>query len=207
MSSRSQDSAFDIDTFRARTQNVIRDSSPAPHARRRTETDFAAVGALFDRRASEPRPRSLDLSEGEETARNSQQLAFRAELLSNADAVVAGGRIPSRSPSTPTPTRRHLTSYIQPSDMIQVRRDRMRSRRRRHHRGTFLIRYVTSRRLRPAAVRGRGHGATREAASRHVGLIFLCSPWVTGSISSFVPVRSRWLSHSRPSVRFPRTSS
>jgi lysozyme family protein len=49
----------------------------------------------------------------------------RAELFSDADAVAAGDTMPRRSPATtPTPTHPHYGSYIQPSDMVQVRESR-----------------------------------------------------------------------------------
>ncbi|KAF2441267.1 hypothetical protein P171DRAFT_434943 [Karstenula rhodostoma CBS 690.94] len=138
MSSKSQDSVFNLDTFHARTQHTVRDPSPDVPANKRAETDFVALGAAFwDRREFDSRPNSLDLSEGEETPRDVVQMTERAELFSDADAVVAGDTLLRRSPATPTPTQPNYGPYIQPSDIAQVRerRDRKTGRGRRPHRG------------------------------------------------------------------------
>ncbi|KAJ4344498.1 uncharacterized protein N0V89_012241 [Didymosphaeria variabile] len=141
MSPGSLDSAFDMDKFQSRTQHIARDPSPDAQANGRAETDFAAVGAAFwYRRESEPRPRSLDLSEGEDIAQDPLQMTKRAELFSDADAVVAGNTVPSRSPATPTPTQPHRGSYIQLSDLAQVRkiRDRKGQTIRRRNQDTTI---------------------------------------------------------------------
>ncbi|KAL5379052.1 hypothetical protein DPSP01_008687 [Paraphaeosphaeria sporulosa] len=131
MSPKSQDSEFDLERFQARTQHTVRDPSPDGSANEHAETDLAALGAAFwGRRESDSRPDSLDLSEGEEIARDGVRMTERAELLSDADAVVAGDAVLRRSPATPTPTQTKHGAYIQPSDMIQVREIRGRRARR-----------------------------------------------------------------------------
>ncbi|KAL5395479.1 hypothetical protein PMIN06_004200 [Paraphaeosphaeria minitans] len=138
MSPESRDSEFDLERFQARTQHTGRDPSPDGSANERAATDLAALGAAFwGRRESDSRPDSLDLSEGEEIARDGVQMMERAELLSDADAAVAGDAVLRPSPATPTPTQPNYGSYIQPSDMIQVReiRGRRNRRARRPRRG------------------------------------------------------------------------
>jgi hypothetical protein len=155
MSRRSQDSDLDPDRIQARTQYTERYSSPDAPANRRAENDFVAVGAAFwDRRESDSRPKSLDLSEGEEPAHNASRTTRQAELFSEADAVVAGHTMPRRSlATTPTPTHPHYGSYIQPSDMAQVREIRnSRSGARGRYRGKSPFRHI-------ASLRGTRHGS------------------------------------------------
>lgn len=146
MSPGSLDSGFDLDRFQARIQHTDREPSPDARAGGRADTDFAAVGATFwDQIESYPRHNSLDLSEGEEIAQDPLHAAMQAGLMSDIDSVLAGNRLPSRSPSTPTPTQPHRNPYTQPPDIAHIRGQRGQHPRRAHrrHRGMFaLYRFV-----------------------------------------------------------------
>lgn len=144
MSPKSQDSEFDQDRFEARTQHIVWDSSPEGPAHRRAETDFAAVGSAFwGPTESDSRPNSLEISEGEEIPRDAEQMRERAELCSDANAMLAGDVMSRRSPATPTPTQPNYGSYIQPSDITQFReaRGRRTRRPRRPRRGMYSFRH------------------------------------------------------------------
>lgn len=142
MSLGSQNSALDPNVLTARERTTREPPTQSDAHAKPAETDFVAVGALFgDRRGSDPRPNLLELSEGEENFGYPLQKTRRDELFFDVDAVVSGNAVPSRSPATPTPTQPHFGSYIQPSDMPQLREQRKRKRRRgrKHNRGTFLL--------------------------------------------------------------------
>lgn len=127
MSRTSQDSLLDLDRLQERTRHTAREPSPHEQANERAETVIVAVGAVFgDERESLPRPNSLDLSEGEDAARDPSQVAWRNRVLADADDAVSGRKSPSRSPGTPKPTPPHVGTYIQPSDISQVLENRER---------------------------------------------------------------------------------
>ncbi|KAF1971416.1 hypothetical protein BU23DRAFT_569917 [Bimuria novae-zelandiae CBS 107.79] len=136
----SRDSSPDFDRIQERIQHTDRDPTPDADANRHAEADFAHVGAAFDsdRRYSLSRPNSIVLSEiGEPARQHESQIAFRNRVLSEADDVMAGNRVSGRSPAPPIPTQHPLGSFLQLSDLPQIREQRGRGtrRRRRHNRG------------------------------------------------------------------------